>query len=93
METVTEKREANNVSYEGCKGWGLIHHPQGRVIAFEFYQGWKERIGQIQPRYENNFRSDLALVKVEHSRRSQGLSEEVQGTENFTRLFSHESYI
>lgn len=49
---------ARDSQYLVCKkevlNWKVIPHPQGRVSTVEFRQDWKEGIGQLQPRYENN---------------------------------------
>lgn len=41
-------KQACNLSFVGKEivWWKFIHHPQGRVFAFDLYDDWKVKTGQ-----------------------------------------------
>lgn len=47
----------------------IIHHSQGRISAFEIYQDWKAKVGQLQPRYSRNTPFLFYMTLVKHIKR------------------------
>lgn len=53
----------------------IIHHSHGRVDTFELDKVRQVMTWQTQSRYDNNFRSDLGLAKIDYR---MGLCQSVQ---------------
>lgn len=62
---------------------------------FGLYQDWRVKTGQVLPMYGRStpFLVWFGFVKVGDSRKSQILTRGVQGTDYFSSIFSHRSYI
>lgn len=84
MDVAVYQPEVCRICGKEDEGWRIIPHPQELADAFEHCQSWRVRLWQLLPRYGNSvpFWSDLSLVKVQDSRRSQVPTGVVQGADH-----------